>query len=92
MAEPLEYLDNPIDVPWRISQLFKEIQLQIDGDFRYSFIRCGRDTLINLSYIRKIDCAQRSIRLSDGINHYDVHVSLEACVGVMTRMEQCFNG
>lgn len=86
LAEPLRDLDNPIEIPLRLIQLFEEIKLQSDGN--NNFVRCGRSSIINLSYIRKIDTLMRTIHLSDGINYYRLDVSHEACKGIMTLMRQ----
>ena len=88
MAEPLKHLGNPIDIPMRLSQIVAELQLQIDG--YYNLVRCGRSTLINISYIRQIDSFQSTIHLSDGINFFMLNVSREACKEMMILMKNIF--
>lgn len=88
MAEPLEDHVNPMDVPLLLNQIFTEIKRQIDRN--HGIAPCGRSTLINPAYIRKIDVSTQTIFMSDGINHYKLSASREACKEIKARMQQAF--
>lgn len=86
MAGNLCNLENPIDIPLLLKQIFYEIHLQIDGD--NVFVRCGRSSVINLSYVRKIDGFRQTIHLSDGINYYNLKVPSAVCKELLILMKK----
>ncbi len=89
VAEPLKEHVNPMEIPLLLNEIWKEIQRQIDGD--HGIVPCGRSTLINPAYIRKIDVSTKTIILSDGINHFTLNpISREACIEIKAQMKKAF--